>query len=75
MSVLIPVALFFGKDNVSGRDVSEQSDRRLLPACLPVLIQRMVVIVNLLRGKKKKKDFIAYSPLITIMTRRSAGTW
>lgn len=58
--MLIPVALFFGKNDVFGKDVSEQPDRRLLPARLPMLIQRMVVIVNLVR-QIIHIYFIAYS--------------
>lgn len=41
------VALLFGQDNFSGWNISEESDRRLLPASLPVFIQRMVVIIHL----------------------------
>lgn len=51
--VVVPVALLFGQDNIPGREVSEQSDWRLLPARLSVFIQRMVVIIHLIRNKRK----------------------
>lgn len=45
--VLIPVALLFGQDDISGWNIGEESDGRLLSACLAVFIQRMVVIIHL----------------------------
>lgn len=47
LSVLIPVALLFGQDDISGRNIGEESDGRLLSACLAVFIQGMVVIIHL----------------------------
>lgn len=49
---LLPVALLFGQDKVSGRNVGEDPDWRALPARLPMFIQRMVVIVHLQENKK-----------------------
>lgn len=45
--VLVPVALLLRMDHVFGTQISEQSDRGLLPARLPMLVERMVVIVHL----------------------------
>lgn len=47
LSVWIPVALLFGQDDVSGRNIGEESDGRLFSACLAVFIQGMVVIIHL----------------------------
>lgn len=48
---MIPVALVFRQDDVSGGNISEEPDWGLLPARLPVFIQRMVVIVHLVRNE------------------------
>lgn len=51
LGVLSPVALLFRQNNISGVNIGEESDRRLLSACLPMFVQRMVFIVHLV-GKK-----------------------
>lgn len=43
----LPVALVFGQDDIFGRDVGEESDRRQFTAGLLVFIQRVIVIVHL----------------------------
>lgn len=54
-SLLIPVALVFGQDDIFGRDVGEEPDRRQLTARLPLFIQRMIVIVHLVNNNKIRK--------------------
>lgn len=60
--MLIPVALVFGQDDIFGRDIGEDSDRRQLTARLPVFIQRVIVIVHLVNSdnirKERKSSFL-----------------
>lgn len=46
----IPIALVFGQDDIFGRNIGEESDRRQLTARLPVFIQRVIVIVHLVNS-------------------------